>query len=384
MDRSHGEGEAMNPPQTIAEHLSAHAAAVERLRDTVVDSAARVATALLETIRRGGKIIVFGNGGSAAQAQHFAAELMVRFRRHRRPVPAVALTTDTSVITAAANDFGFEEVFVRQCEGLARPGDVVIGISTSGRSRNVLAALEWSRGNGCHTVAFSGAAGPAMAEVTDHIIAIPSMDVAIVQEMHLLCLHAICTVVEQALEDAEPPKPVLFVDRDGTLMRDSGYPSRPEDVELLPGAAAGLRAFAADGFHLVVVTNQSGISRGLFSIADAERVNGALIAQLRAVGVEVDAVLMCTHAPEEGCACRKPGTALFEGWLRHRNVDPARSWMVGDRASDIDAGRALGLRTALVVGGERRSQEAARADLVVERLDELYRVVQSLTEARSG
>jgi D-sedoheptulose 7-phosphate isomerase len=375
-------GDEIDTRATIEDHLAMHSATLEHFRADCIDAVARLAAIIDEAIRRGHKILVFGNGGSAAQAQHLAAELIVRFQRNRRAVAAIALSTDTSVLTAAANDFGFDRIFVRQCEALAQPGDVVIGISTSGRSPNVLAALAWSKAHGCRTIAMTGTCGMAIADCADDFLAVPSDDVAVIQELHLLCVHAVCRVIEQTLEDL--PKPVLFVDRDGTLMRDTDYPSQPEDVELLPGVPEGLRAFASDGFLIVVVTNQSGIARGYLSTADAERVNSQLVAKLRAARIEVDSILMCPHAPEDGCSCRKPGTALFEKWMMHRNVDSARSWMVGDRASDIDAGRALGLRTAYVAGRERHGDAAAHADVVVERLDELHRVVRSLAEVRSA
>lgn len=145
----------------------------------------------------GGKLILFGNGGSAADAQHWAAELTVRFRSNRRAIAALALTTDSSAITAIGNDFGFEHIFARQIEALAKPGDVAIGLSTSGKSANVVSALTAARAIGCHTVAFSGSSGAGLADLVDVLLMVPSTDTARIQEMHLVLVHAFCGAIEK-------------------------------------------------------------------------------------------------------------------------------------------------------------------------------------------
>jgi D-sedoheptulose 7-phosphate isomerase len=156
----------------------------------------RVADLLVSAFATGGRLYTFGNGGSAADAQHLAAELIGRYGRDRRPLPAVALTVDPSVITCIANDYAFEEVFARQVEALAVPGDVVIGFTTSGRSENVNRGLAMASRRGASTVAFAGAAGlPAMAAV-DIVLAVPSQTTARIQEMHLLLLHLVSDRVD--------------------------------------------------------------------------------------------------------------------------------------------------------------------------------------------
>jgi D-sedoheptulose 7-phosphate isomerase len=147
-------------------------------------------------IRRGGKLLIFGNGGSAGNAQHIAAELVIRYKTDRAPIPAVALTVDVSTLTAAANDMGFDAIFSRQVQGLGRPGDVAVGISTSGRSPNVLAALREARAGNLATTGLIGGDGGPMRPLCDAAIVVPSTVTARVQEMHLLVSHMLCKALE--------------------------------------------------------------------------------------------------------------------------------------------------------------------------------------------
>ena len=158
-----------------------------------------IAQAITLSMRGGGKLLIAGNGGSAADAQHLAAEFLSRYLIDRRPLPALALTTDTSVLTAVGNDYGFDHVFERQVRGLGRPGDVFLAISTSGRSPNVLRALEAARDLGLVSVGFSGAADTGMRALCRHFLAVASQETAIVQQIHMVAGHAICALVERAM-----------------------------------------------------------------------------------------------------------------------------------------------------------------------------------------
>lgn len=151
-----------------------------------------------ETLKNGNKILLCGNGGSAADAQHIAAELSGRYKTDRRGLAGIALTTDTSVLTAVGNDFGFERIFDRQVEALARSGDLLIGLSTSGHSKNVLRALSLAKHMGCRTIGLSGRDGGVMDEFCDINIVVPSDDTPRIQEMHIVIGHIIC----QAIDDA--------------------------------------------------------------------------------------------------------------------------------------------------------------------------------------
>ena len=186
----------MNFEGIITGHLSEHLATVEKLRSHVpfIEDLARRVLACLDA---GGKVLFFGNGGSAADAQHLAAEFVVRFRQNRRALPSLALHTDTSVMTACANDFGFDTVYARQIEALANRGDIAIGISTSGNSANVLKALEAAKARGCLTVAFTAEDGGQCASTADLIFRAPSPVTARAQECHLLVGHILCGLVEE-------------------------------------------------------------------------------------------------------------------------------------------------------------------------------------------
>jgi D-sedoheptulose 7-phosphate isomerase len=158
-----------------------------------------VGTRMAAALRAGGKVLTFGNGGSAADAQHLAAELVGRYMKDRPAWPAIALTTDTSILTSVANDFGYEAVFRRQVEAHGRRGDVAIGISTSGRSPNVLGALDKAREMGMVTVAMTGEAGGALAGRVDYLIDVPHVSTPRIQEVHAFVIHLLCQVVEEAI-----------------------------------------------------------------------------------------------------------------------------------------------------------------------------------------
>ncbi len=157
-------------------------------------------SACATSIRAGGKILFFGNGGSAADAQHLATELTIRFIADRAPIAAIALTTDSSAITAAGNDMGFDQIFARQVEALAKKGDVAIGISTSGRSPNVLNALMMAKAKSCLAVGFAGGSGGEMTNVTDILLTVPSTTTARIQELHIVLGHMLCAALEQELD----------------------------------------------------------------------------------------------------------------------------------------------------------------------------------------
>ena len=166
--------------------------------EKTLDKIAAVAELLVRTYRAGGKTLWAGNGGSAADAQHMAAELVNKFRFDRPGLPAVALTANTSVVTAVGNDYGYDRLFVKQLEAFGAPGDVFIGISTSGRSANLLAVTEYCRAHGIVTVALTGAA-PCGMDAYDHVIKVPSTDTPRIQECQTLIGHILCERVEKAL-----------------------------------------------------------------------------------------------------------------------------------------------------------------------------------------
>ncbi|MBT8336848.1 MAG: SIS domain-containing protein [Gemmatimonadetes bacterium] len=177
-----------------------------RAAEALVDDVARAGAWIVDTLESGGTLYFCGNGGSAADAQHLAAEYVVRFTRERRALPAVALTVDTSVLTAAGNDFGFDEVFARQVAALGRPGDLLILHSTSGRSPNLLRAAQVAKSGGLRTVAFLARDGGSLRSLVDLAIVVPTDVTAHAQEVHLALGHAVCDEVDRLYVEIDRPR----------------------------------------------------------------------------------------------------------------------------------------------------------------------------------
>jgi D-sedoheptulose 7-phosphate isomerase len=189
------------PDDMVAAHFRRSCETLDRAADDPVLRAAihGIAETITRAFRGGGKVLLAGNGGSAADAQHIAGEFLSRLNFDRNPLPAVALTTDSSVITAIGNDYGFDQAFERQVRGLGRPGDVFIAISTSGRSPNILVALQAARAIGVTTIGFSGAGERDMTALCDHYLAAPANETPLIQQIHIVAAHAICGLVERNL-----------------------------------------------------------------------------------------------------------------------------------------------------------------------------------------
>ncbi len=192
----------------IGAHLRLSLATLERAtQDAALRATARkIAGVIIAALRSGNKLLIIGNGGSAADAQHIAAEIVGRYKQNRPAYAAIALTTDTSALTAIANDYGFEQVFARQVEGLGQRGDVLLALSTSGRSPNILAALRAARERGLVTIGFTGNKGEALGAQCDHLLVAPSDDTPLIQQIHLTIAHGICDEIEQTMMRAPAKK----------------------------------------------------------------------------------------------------------------------------------------------------------------------------------
>lgn len=188
--RKHG-GDVIDINKKIGEHIEV----IEAVR-TLAPQIAEVGDLMVRSLRANGKVIWMGNGGSAADSQHLAAELVGRFARERRALASIAITTDTSILTAIGNDYGYDRIFARQVEGLCNAGDVVIGISTSGNSRNVIEALNVARERQAVTIGFTGADGGRLRDIVDCCFRVPSKETARIQEAHILIGHLLCDWVE--------------------------------------------------------------------------------------------------------------------------------------------------------------------------------------------
>ena len=185
--------------QTIKDEFQSHLEIINLTIETMQEKLELASLLAVETLRNGNKILLCGNGGSAADAQHIAAELTGRYKTERRGLPGIALTTDTSALTAIGNDYGYDRVFDRQVESLASKGDLIIGISTSGNSKNVINALKVGRELGCKTLGLSGRDGGEMNNVCDINLVVPSDNTPRIQEMHILFGHTICQIIDNEL-----------------------------------------------------------------------------------------------------------------------------------------------------------------------------------------
>lgn len=183
----------------IQKHLDEHKKVLEYLQTSMVEQIDATADLMVDLLTTGNKMLLMGNGGSAADAQHFATELVGRFLVERRPLPAIALTTDTSILTAVGNDYGFEQVFSRQVAALVQPGDLVVGISTSGNSLNVIDALKIAKINGAITLSLVGHDGGKIAEMSNHCLCIPSRYTPVIQEAHIIIIHILCNLIEKKM-----------------------------------------------------------------------------------------------------------------------------------------------------------------------------------------
>lgn len=184
---------------TIANEFTSHLETIQAVIGTMEDDLAKASQIAVNVLKQGNKILLCGNGGSASDAQHIAAELTGRYKSERRGLPGIALNTDTSAITAISNDYGYDRVFDRQVEALANKGDLLIGISTSGNSANVISALKLAKELGCQTIGFSGRNGGGMNEVCDINLIVPSDNTPRIQEMHILFGHTLCQIIDNEL-----------------------------------------------------------------------------------------------------------------------------------------------------------------------------------------
>jgi D-sedoheptulose 7-phosphate isomerase len=191
----HSRKKSMNNIELLRNALTDHHSVMQQL-ESLLPQIDTVGQVMRDCLKRGNKILLMGNGGSAADSQHIAAEIVGRYKRERRGLPAIALTTDTSILTAVGNDYGFEFVFSRQVEALCDAQDVVVGISTSGNSANVVKAIEVAKEIGAITVLMSGGSGGKLAKMCDYSLVMPAKETARIQEAHLFVAHSLCEIMD--------------------------------------------------------------------------------------------------------------------------------------------------------------------------------------------
>jgi len=298
----------------------------------------RVAEALMKVFKAKRKVVLFGNGGSAADAQHIAAEFSGRYMMERAPLNAIALT-NLSSITAIGNDYSYETVFERQVEGHVREGDAVIGISTSGNSKNVLRAVAKAKELGAVTIGFSGSSGK-LKDAVDVALVIGSRSTPRIQEGYMAAAHIICGLVEKGVFGRR----AVFIDRDDTIAKDVPYCPSPDKLVLFDGVGESIRRLNDAGFLVIVVTNQSGVGRGYFTESKLSEIHDKMRSDLAEDGAKLDAIYFCPHLPEEGCECRKPNIGMVLQAMMDFDIDLSSSFVVGDSEREMELARRIGAK----------------------------------------
>ncbi len=342
----------------ISERIDEHLSVITSLRQDprYLAVLAAVARDLTRALARGGKILIFGNGGSAADAQHLVAEMTGRFRKERRALPSIALTTNTSSLTAIGNDYSYDFVFARQLEALGAAGDVAVGLSTSGNSPNVIAALEVARRKKLLTVGLTGSDRGKLQAIVDHCIQIPSSNTARIQEGHILAGHILCELVENEFCDNQ----VVFLDRDGVLNKkapEDDYIRSWDQVELLPDVVSSVARLNAAGFKVFIVTNQRGVARGMVHLPELEEIHRRMRARFAEEGAQISGVYYCPHDYSDQCDCRKPKPGMLLRAAHENGFHCGGCWMIGDSDSDIEAGRRAGCRTIRIGSSDAVKQQ---------------------------
>jgi phosphoheptose isomerase len=327
-----------DPMQLFTDHLARHQAALADLQRNL-PAVAAAADTIVAALRRGRRVLLCGNGGSAADAQHIAAELVGRFVAERRGLPSIALSTDTSILTAVGNDYGFDYVFARQVEALAEPGDVLVGISTSGNSANVIAAVEAAAKRGCRTIGLLGRDGGRLAAMVEQAVVVGVRDTAHIQECHIMIGHMWCAHVDACLAAEAEAAP-----RAGAA---AGLCNEAEALERL-------RAARATG-ERVVMTN------GCFDILHPGHI--AYLEQARALG---DRLLVAVN--DDDSVRRLKGEGRPVNPLAHRLHMLAAlgcvDWVVPFAEDTPERLICALLPDVLVKGGDYRPEEIAGGDCV--------------------
>ena len=308
----------------------------------------QAAQACVNAIKNGNKVMFCGNGGSAADSQHLAAELVGRYKINRPALNSIALTTDTSILTAVGNDFGYDTIFERQVEGIGQKGDILVGLSTSGNSKNVLLAMDKAKSMGITTIAFTGEKGGKMKDKADIAINVPSDTTNHIQEMHIAVGHVICGIIEK---ECSPKIKALFLDRDGTINVDYDYTFETEKFAFVDGILDLCKQAQDKGYKIIVITNQSGVERGYYTIEQMNAFNNYMKDEFKKHGIEITDVYCCPYLEHED---RKPLPGMFLKAKDRYNIDMANSVAVGDKERDSEAALAAGVNVTYLLSKDAK------------------------------
>jgi len=327
----------------IEKRLRLHLFTINLISDFLIEGIELIANKIIEAYQNGKKVIIMGNGGSAADAQHIAAELVGKFSKERKALPAISLSVNSSVITAVANDYGYNKIFLRQIEAIANKGDIVIAISTSGDSINVIEGVKKAKELSALTIALTGKNGGKIRNYADISIMVPSHFTPHIQEAHITIGHIICDLIEEKLFPSK--RKAIFLDRDDTINEDKGYVYKIDDLKLLPNVVRALKLLQKNGFLLIIVSNQAGVERGYFKKENVEKFNRHLYNTLAQKGVYIDDFYYCTELESPR---RKPNPGMILEAIKDWNINPEESYLVGDKITDIEAGKRAKCKTVLI------------------------------------
>lgn len=309
----------------------------------------KIVESIVSCYNFGGKVITAGNGGSAAQSQHFVAELIGRMKNNRRAIPAISLSADVSTLTCIGNDFGFERCFSRQLEGIALEKDLFIAFTTSGKSRNILEALNVCNARNIESIVISGVTEAPIRRLCNNILEIPSKNTPFIQEAQLVISHVICECVEQIIQKTELTDnwdrivelasqgyQYLILDRDGVVndVKANGYIKQYADFRFATGFASNIERISKTYKRIFITTNQRGVGLGLMLREELDDIHKCMLADISSMGGHIDKVYTSLGIDSTD-NCRKPNVGMaLQIQKDYPEVDFAKTVVVGDSYSD--------------------------------------------------
>jgi histidinol-phosphate phosphatase family domain/HAD-superfamily hydrolase, subfamily IIIA len=302
----------------------------------------KIADVLTEVIKSGNKVIFMGNGGSSADAQHIAAEFTGKYLFDRPPMSAISLSA-IAPMSAIGNDYSFDLVFKRQVLAHARKGDAVIGLSTSGNSKNVIEAFNAAKDVGAITISWTGPHG-RMKEIADYALTIPSNSTPRIQEGYFVAGHTICGLVERNMYGRK----AVFIDRDDTIAKDVPYCDDPSKFVLFDNVPESIRRLNDAGYLVIMVTNQSGVARNKFSKETLADIHEKMERDIAKKKGKIDDIFVCTHHPDDKCDCRKPDIGMGLAAISKHKINTKQSFMIGNSDADVEFGKRIGCESIKV------------------------------------
>lgn len=305
-----------------------------------------VVAVIWNSICSSGKIMVAGNGGSASQSQHFCSELMGRYKQNRMPIQAISLSSDMSLVTCIANDFGYERIFSRQIESLGNTQDVFIAFTTSGNSRNILEALIECKSRGITSVVFTGKKTNSLKDLADYVVETPLDDTAIIQEIQMQLIHMLCEIIEGSISENDIWDEVLklgnqeynclVLDRDGIInhIKPNGYVKYPDEFNFREDFLSNIHAISRTYKYIFVVSNQKGVGKGVMSLEELEAIHAKMMEGITHAGGRIDKIYISTKANNDAIES-KPNTGMADLIKSDfPSVEFPKTVVVGDSALD--------------------------------------------------